>query len=87
MGVVFRIGGRKLEDRGMTVRSRNVEIDKLADELFSDIQRAQGYAYVSDGETFKTKSKFFERVRGRLEWQKEGVEIMVAFLERHGELK
>jgi hypothetical protein len=55
--------------------------------LFSDIQRAQGYAYVSDGETFKTKAKFFERIRGRLLWQKKGVEIMTAFLEKHGELK
>jgi hypothetical protein len=57
----------------------------LADELFGKIERAQGMSFVSDGEHFPTVEQFFERVRGRLEWQRRGVRIMAAFLRKHGE--
>lgn len=71
----------------MTQDDESAEVDLLTDELFTEIQRAQGFAFFSDGETFRTKAEFFERVRGRLEWQKRGLVIMTRFLKRHGELK
>lgn len=65
----------------------NPAVEKLTDELFSKIERAQGFAFVSDGEMFATTEEFFERIRGRLGWQREGVAIMTAFLRKHGQLK
>ncbi len=61
------------------------EVERLADELFSKVQRAQGYAFCSDGETFPTKAAFFERIRGRLEYNKKASRIMSTFLRRYGE--
>ena len=62
-------------------------VELLADDLFGTIQRSQGYFYVSDGETFETPAKFFERIRGRLKYGKEAVRLMEAFLRKHGELR
>lgn len=81
-GAVDVEGGREV----MTAAAKYPEVDKLADELFSKIQRAQGYAFISDGETFPTKEQFFERIRGRLAYQRKGVRIMADFLRKYGEL-
>ena len=62
------------------------EVDKLADELFRKVSKEQGYAFVSDGETFTTKAAFFERVRGRLEWNKAATRRMRDFLRKHNQL-
>lgn len=70
----------------MTVRHQYPDVEALTNELFGKIERSQGYAFVSDGETFPTTREFFERIRGRLEHQREGVKIMAAFLRKHGEL-
>lgn len=59
------------------------EVDRLVDDLFSKIQCAQGYAFMSDGETFPTKAQLFERIRGRLEWNKKASRIMAAWLRKH----
>lgn len=66
---------------------RQSPVFKLADELFSEIERDQGYFFVSDGEHFATPELFFERVRGRLKHGKRAVMVMERFLKRHGELK
>ena len=66
----------------MTERDK---VHDLADELFSKVQRAQGNAFCSDGETFPTTEQFFERIRGRLEWNKRASRIMSAFLRKHGQ--
>lgn len=70
----------------MKKRNERSQVAVLADELFTEIETAQGYAFVSDGETFPTKAQFFARVRGRLEYQKAGVEIMRKFLRKHKQL-
>lgn len=62
-------------------------VDLLTDDLFRAVEESQGLFHVSDGETFHTGQEFFERVRGRLEWGKEAVRLMQAFLRKHGELK
>jgi hypothetical protein len=59
------------------------EVDKLVDDLLHRVQRAQGFAFCSDGETFKTKAELFERIRGRLEWNKEASRILSAWLRKH----
>jgi hypothetical protein len=62
-------------------------VEVLADELFSAIQMSQGYFYVSDGETFESPAKFFERIRGRLKYGRQAVRLMEAFLRNHRELR
>jgi hypothetical protein len=64
------------------VSERN-EVERLFDELFHKVERAQGYAFVSDGETFETKAELFKRIRGRLEWNKAASRIMAAWLRKH----
>lgn len=59
----------------------------LVDDLFRAVQTNQGCFHVSDGETFASKAKFFERVRGRLTHGKEACRKMEAFLRKHGELR
>ena len=63
------------------------EVEELSDVLFCEIQEAQGFFYVSDGETFATRAELFERLRGRVAWGKKAVKIMENFLRKHGELK
>lgn len=62
------------------------EVDGLVNELFHRVQKEQGYAHVSDGETFATKAEFFQRIRGRLEWSKAASRRMRAFLKKYDEL-
>jgi hypothetical protein len=71
----------------MTSPAKYPEVEKLADELFTAIQTAQGYAYVSDGEQFPTTDQFVERVRGRLEWNRKATAVFVAFLRKHKQLR
>lgn len=65
---------------------RFTSVEGLGAELFDEVEKAQGYAYVSDGEHFATTKEFFERQRGRLEYQREAVRRMVKFLRKYGEL-
>lgn len=67
--------------------TRERSVAELADELFSKIERAQGMAFVSDGEHFPTVEQFFERVRGRLDWQRRSVRVMADFLRKYDELR
>ncbi len=69
----------------MTAAPRYPDVDKLADELFREVQRSQGFFFVSDGETFPTKEQFFERIRGRLEHGRDAVHIMNRFLRKYRE--
>ena len=69
----------------MGARPQYADVEKLVDELFGEIEHAQGYAFVSDGETFSTTEQFFERIRGRLRYQRKAARIMAAFLRRHGQ--
>lgn len=59
-------------------------VEKLVDELFCAVEQSQGYAFVSDGETFVTTAEFFERVRGRLGYARKTVVAMEMFLCKHG---
>lgn len=59
-------------------------VDALADELFQAVEEAQGYAFISDGETFRTTAEFFNRVQGRLAWSRLSVELIEKFLVKHG---
>lgn len=68
-----------------TPKDESEQVDALVDELFHKVELSQGYAFFSDGETFPTLAQFFERVRGRLAHQREGVRIMSAFLRKYGE--
>lgn len=70
----------------MTAAKHNPPVDRLADELFTKIERSQGYAYVSDGEHFPTTAQLFDRIRGRLGHAKAVVAIFEDFLKKHGEL-
>jgi hypothetical protein len=47
------------------------------------VQKAQGYAFVSDGETFDNVPDFFARIRGRLRWSQESTRLMLAFLKKY----
>lgn len=67
----------------MTVQREDTSVHRLVAELFAEIQGAQGHAFCSDGETFKSVPEFFARIRGRLEWNKEATRIMIAFLRKH----
>lgn len=69
------------------MEDKRKEVDRLVQELFGAVQTSQGYFYVSDGETFATRAEFFERIRGRLDWGREAVAKMNAFLRKHGEAK
>lgn len=74
----------------MAGRSRideTMEVAKLVDDLFAKVQKNQGHFHISDGETFASKAKFFERIRGRLAHGKQAVRVMEAFLRKHGELR
>jgi hypothetical protein len=62
-----------------------VEVRRLVDELFGEIQASQGYFHLSDGETFETLDAFFERIRNRLEAGRDAVFIMNRFLRKHRE--
>lgn len=66
---------------------KEVEVERLADELFGAVQTNQGFFHVSDGETFPTKAQFFERIRGRLKHGSAACRKMQAFLRKHGEMK
>lgn len=59
----------------------------LVDDLFRAVETDQGFFHVSDGETFASGAKFFERIRGRLTHGKEACRKMEAFLRKHGELR
>lgn len=59
----------------------------LVDDLFRAVETNQGLFHVSDGETFASKAKFFERVRGRLTHGREAVRKMEGFLRKHGQLR
>lgn len=65
--------------------SERDEVSLLVDELFGQVEKAQGYAHVSDGETFATKAEFFKRIRWRLEWSKAATRRMRTFLKKYGE--
>lgn len=69
----------------MTAAPQYPEVDDLVQELFHAVQSAQGYFFVSDGETFPTKEEFFERIRGRLEHGRDAVHIMNRFLRKYHE--
>lgn len=60
-----------------------IEVRKLADELFDLVQRSQGYAFVSDGEQFPTKARFFERIRGRQAHAQKAADMMKGFLKKY----
>lgn len=62
------------------------DVERLNDELFRRIERAQGYFFVSDGENMPTKTAFFDRMRGRLREGRKAVRILERFLRKYGEL-
>lgn len=64
-----------------------MQVALLTDDLFKAVQEPQGLFYVSDGETFASRAKFFARIRGRLRWGKEAVRRMEVFLRKHGQLR
>lgn len=70
----------------MTGREKMTEgqkVDALVDELFHRVEKAQGQAHISDGETFDSVPALFARVRGRLQWAEEAVRIIRGFLREY----
>ena len=65
--------------------SKGKTVEALTAELFRAIERAQGYAFHSDGAMFRTPEEFFARVRGRRDWAIEVVQIYGRFLAKYGE--
>lgn len=61
------------------------EQQKLTDELFAKIEKAQGGAYFSDGEQQPTMDAYWARIRGRRDWARDVVRIYSAFLRKHGQ--
>ena len=70
----------------MTTRRKDKprQID-LTDELFGEIEEAQGGAYFSDGEQQPTMDAYWERIRGRREWARRVVRIYTDFLRKYGQ--
>lgn len=69
-----------------TVKARP-SVPALLDELFANVQEAQGHGFISDGEAHGfTHKQFFEQVRIRLSWNAEAVRIIRKFLRKYGEL-
>lgn len=58
-------------------------VAELVDELFSEIQMAQGYAHFSDGAPPWSHPEFFARVRGQLRWSEKATKIMRTFLKKY----
>ena len=59
-------------------------VGRLADELFREVEEAQGYAFISDGEgAGMTEEQFYKRIRGRLKWAEKQVVIIRGFLIRN----
>lgn len=58
-------------------------VARLVDDLFAKIERPQGFAFFSDGETFRTRRQLLHRVRGRLGYAREVVRIYEQFLKQH----
>lgn len=61
----------------------SLDVARLVDELFGAVQGAQGYAHVSDGETFTNVPDFFARIRGRLRWSEEATRLIRDFLKKY----
>lgn len=62
------------------------EVRRLADELFQAVEKAQGFAFISDGEgAGMTKKEFFERIRGRLDWSHKATDEIKKFLKKYGQ--
>lgn len=61
-------------------------VAELTNELFAEIERSQGFAFVSDGETFPTVEQFFERQRGRMMHAEEAVRVFKKFLRKYKQL-
>ena len=70
-------------DLGPNVSDESKEVDALVADLFAKVQKAQGFAFCSDGETFQTKAELFERIQGRLEWNREASKIMSRWLRKY----
>jgi len=66
---------------------RKPSVELLADELFRRVEKAQGFAFISDAEgAGMTRQQFFERVRGRLAWSVKSCQGITNFLRKYGEL-
>lgn len=67
-------------------RKARPPVPELVDELFKDVEESQGHGFWSDGECAGfTHQQFFERVRGRLDWNLRAVAIIRKFLRKYGE--
>jgi hypothetical protein len=67
--------------------SKDDSVERLSDELFILVEKAQGFAFISDSEgAGMTQAQFFERVRGRLNWSEKSCELIRKFLKKYGEL-
>lgn len=62
-----------------------LKIERLARQLFSMMEKPQGYFFVSDAETAATTDAFFAMVRMRLQHGERAVSKMKTFLALHGE--
>jgi hypothetical protein len=75
---------KNIRKRAPVKQSDAGEIDKLADELFTRVQRPQGQAFISDGWSgAKDKASFLEWVQDRPDWNEEASKQLRAFLKKH----
>lgn len=78
---------KKLRAKVVRINSTPDEVLGLADELFHLVQTSQGMGFISDGEgAGMSRDQFFNRIRGRLEWEKKSVKLITRFLKKHKEL-
>lgn len=60
------------------------EIDKLQDELFSRVEKAQGQAFISDGWSgATTKAEWWAWLRERQNWNDKASAIIRQFFRNH----
>jgi hypothetical protein len=66
---------------------REPAVRKLNDELFSAVEKHQGFAHISDGMDAMDRDRFFEAVRFALDHSHVATEKLRDFLRKYGELK
>lgn len=75
--------------RAKAGRARGVSrVERLADELFRQVEEAQGHAFISDAEgAGMDEQQFFDRVRGRLDWTEKSATLIRDFLVKNAPMR
>ena len=63
--------------------NKDPEVQRIADELFAEIQGPQGIAFVSDGEVADSVGDFIDLIELKLQQERIAVRIMVNFIKKY----